>query len=151
MGYAPELWGPSTWDTIHLLCYTAPATLTASDQLRYTAFFKALPYVLPCASCSQHLLEHYENHPIESYIHSGTALFEWSVHIHNTVNEMLGKPMVSVEDARALWKKRLGTVGDTSAAPDLRVFQSGWYKGVFIALALMSVVVAVYLVRRKKK
>jgi hypothetical protein len=150
MGYAPEIWGPSTWNTIHLLCYTAPETLSAGEQLRYTAFFKALPYVLPCATCSAHLLKHYEDLPIENAVHTGAALFEWSVHIHNTVNRMLGKPEMSVEDAKSIWKKKLNTVGDSGASmqPDTLFFGSRVYHWVFIILVLFVFALAFYLLRK---
>lgn len=149
MGYAPDLWGPSTWHTIHLLCYTAPETLSAGDQLRFTAFFKALPYVLPCATCSQHLLSHYESHPIENAVATRDSLFEWSVQIHNAVNEMLGKPIMTLEDAKARWKTTMG--GMSATAPDVVFFQTPMYRWVFIALALFAVVLAVFLLTRMKK
>lgn len=155
MGYAPDLWGPATWDTIHLLCYTAPETLGAAEQLRYIAFFKALPYVLPCASCSQHLLGHYESHPIENAVASRDSLFEWSVAVHNAVNVMLGKPVMPLETARQRWAKRLGTVGAGAGAgndaPEMRLFGARGYAWILVAFALFAIVLAVFLLTRKQK
>lgn len=146
MGYAPELWGPSTWHTIHLLCYTAPATLTATDQLRYITFFKALPFVLPCASCSEHLQEHYKEHPIEEFVGTQASLFEWSVHIHNTVNKMLGKPIVSLESAKALWSQHLKMdAGDVAnGANNDWVIRPRIYAWILILLVLFGIGVAIY-------
>jgi len=148
MGYAPDLWGPSTWHTIHLLCYTAPEILSPTEQLRYITFFKALPFVLPCATCSEHLQAHYKDHPIENYIGSQASLFEWSVHIHNTVNQMLGKPLVSLETAKTIWANHLkmdagnrnnGIYGDN------RNFGVNGYRWMFVSLALFAVVAGIYI------
>ena len=157
MGYAPDLWGPSTWHTIHLLCYTAPTTLSASEQLRYTAFFKALPFVLPCATCSEHLQAHYTEHPVENYVGSQASLFEWSVHVHNAVNKMLGKPEVSLETATSIWSNHLkmdassGSSGIKDADGN-RLFgvpSSKVYAILLVVIALFGVGAAVYLTRRE--
>lgn len=147
MGYAPDIWGPSTWHTIHLLCYTAPAILSATEQLRYITFFKALPFVLPCATCSEHLQEHYKTHPIENYVGSQASLFEWSVHIHNTVNQMLGKPIVSLESAKAIWAAHLKMDGGDSAISGVYDSSLGTngYRWIFISLALFAVIAGIYL------
>jgi len=149
MGYAPDIWGPSTWHTIHLLCYTAPVTLSPTEQLRYTTFFKALPFVLPCASCSEHLQEHYKQHPIENFVSSQASLFEWSVHIHNTVNQMLGKPIVSLEKAKSIWENHLkmegGSTGMGVGVGDTVPAGSMSYATVLILIALFAIAVAIYL------
>lgn len=150
MGYAPDLWGPSTWDTIHLLCYTAPESLNATEQLQFVAFFKALPYVLPCATCSQHLLSHYETNPVENAVATRQSLFAWSVQIHNAVNEMLGKPTMTVEEATRRWRTKMGGVS-SATAPDVMFFQSPIYRWVFIALVLLALVLAIFLIMRMRK
>lgn len=155
-GYRPDTWGPTVWDTIHLLCWTAPATLDPSAQMRYTAFFKSLPYVLPCASCSEHAISHLDAVPIENAVGSRDALFEWSVQYHNAVNKMLGKPEMTLAAARARWEKRMGPGrkedGEGAEAEAGRGAE-GWLmkvvgnRWVYILLALMVVVGALGLVR----
>lgn len=142
MGYAPERWGSSTWHTIHLLCYTAPPVLSATEQLRYTTFFNALPFVLPCATCSEHLQENYKQYPIEQYVGSQASLFEWSVQIHNAVNRILGKPEVSLETAKALWDKKMTMHPGESMANSVDAslgLSSGVYAWVLGVLALMAI------------
>ena len=132
MGLAPDAWGPSVWASIHILCYAAPDELTPAHQQQYIAFFKALPYLLPCSSCSVHLLEHYQSLPVESSVSGRAALFAWSVQLHNAVNELLGKPQWTVEEAEAYWKKRLNTTGSTGFG-NLR-FHWGWMAVVWIGI-----------------
>lgn len=103
MGIEPHVWGPNAWATIHLICLGAPDVLGA-DQLSYKKFFDALPYVLPCEKCRKHLIQHLEKHPMDAALAGGkSTLFTWSVELHNAVNEMLGKPSMSVDDALKFW------------------------------------------------
>lgn len=103
MGIEPHIWGPSAWATIHMICLGAPDVLEA-HQLSYKKFFDALPYVLPCEKCRKHLVQHLEKHPMDAALAGGkSSLFAWSVDLHNAVNEMLGKPKISVADALQFW------------------------------------------------
>jgi Erv1 / Alr family len=151
MGYAPDAWGPTVWDALHLLCYTAPETIDVPTQLRYTAFFQSLPFILPCAACSEHLQEHYKAVPIEGAVGSRKALFEWSVALHNAVNIQLGKPVFPVKDAWALWEKRLGGSSPNAAEESLvRTTGSKWVYGVLGIAVLVGAISVMVLVYRKK-
>lgn len=104
MGLAPNHWGPHVWAAIHLICLGAPEQLSSSQQQAYRTFFEGLAYVLPCASCSKHLLQNLEKVPISQSLSGREELFAWSVRLHNTVNEMLGKQTMSLEDAKERWQ-----------------------------------------------
>lgn len=52
---------------------------------------------LPCGDCRGHAIDYLKAHPV------GTDYFAWTVAFHNAVNERLGKPSTTVDDARALW------------------------------------------------
>lgn len=51
--------------------------------------------------CKKHLEEYLESNPPV-----WQDLFAWSVHLHNDVNERIGKPTISVENAHSVWSKR---------------------------------------------
>lgn len=108
MGISPELWGPYVWATIHLVSLGAPDTIDSSQQLAYITFFNQLPYVIPCSSCAQHLLENMGKTSVslETAAKKGReGLFAWSVELHNIVNRMLKKPEMSAEKARDHWTR----------------------------------------------
>ena len=42
--------------------------------------------------------------PLQPAMVSNQALFEWSVKLHNEVNRRLGKPDVSIQKAKTLYK-----------------------------------------------
>lgn len=99
----PTLWGPHVWAAIHVICLGAPEHFKG-EQLSYQKFFDSLPYVLPCAKCKEHLLQHLEKNPMDAALAGGkTTLFTWSVQLHNAVNRSLGKPEMSVQDAHDHW------------------------------------------------
>ena len=104
MGIEPTIWGPPTWAAIHLICLGAPENFKGSDQLSYKKFFDALPFVLPCEKCKQHLQQHLEKHTMDGALSGGRkTLFAWSVELHNIVNRSLNKPTMSVEEAMKIW------------------------------------------------
>jgi hypothetical protein len=54
--------------------------------------------VLPCFWCRLHFSQVLAEYPIPD-----TEVFKWSVDVHNLVNERLGKPVVSFEEALTHW------------------------------------------------
>jgi len=106
MGIDPNHYGPYFWATIHFICLGAPApnNLTEEQRRGFIYFFNNLHYVIPCASCGEHLKNNMMKiKSIEEALSSGD-LFNWSVDLHNMVNQMLSKPEVSYEDAYMFWK-----------------------------------------------
>lgn len=153
MGLAPELWGPSFWSTIHLLCLGAPKDISDVIQLQYMAFFNALPYVIPCGTCSQHLLENYKKYPLENYLSSQDKLFQWSVLLHNEVNRSLNKPIWTEEEARAHWSKKINGFTNSSGES---VSSNSYLKRismVLLSLVAIGIVIVgiIYMIRLFKK
>ena len=100
MGIDPRLWGPSGWRFIHFVCLGAPEVLQPEQQKHYADFLHALAYVLPCGQCQMHYRENLRKHPLTSEVLATRAsLFEWSVAMHNEVNKMHGKPLLTAAEA----------------------------------------------------
>jgi len=49
-------------------------------------------------SCKSFFLQFLHNRPLPA-----TNQFEWSFQLHNNINAKLGKPLLSLEDARDIW------------------------------------------------
>jgi hypothetical protein len=103
MGISPNCWGPYVWAAIHLICFGAPDQIDAASKTAYATFFNQLPYVIPCATCAQHLQKNLAADPVEPHLNNKEHMFQWSVRLHNTVNKQLGKPEMSLEHARVFW------------------------------------------------
>jgi hypothetical protein len=93
MGVSPDVWGPSLWGAFHALCLTGTIT---------SEFVQEFANVIPCPACAMHFRDILETFPFEQ----AEDKFQWSVRIHNQVNERLGKPIVRVEEARVKWSSR---------------------------------------------
>lgn len=100
----PRSWGPATWDMIHSVAFTAPATLTAEQKQQYTAFYTSLGDVLPCPGCRVHYNRHIQKHPPDTS--SRDALFRWTYDLHNIVNRVHGKPQPALETVVARYERR---------------------------------------------
>ena len=104
MGVLPSTWGPNVWSSIHYICIGSPEVFSDTDRTNYTNFIMSLQHVLPCNTCQEHLAENLSKVPLDEHALTGRdGLFEWSVNLHNTVNTMLNKKTMSLEDAKALW------------------------------------------------
>ena len=103
MGYNAELWGSEGWHFIHFICLNYPDQPTEVDKREYKKFFELLPIVMPCPPCGYHFEENMKTDPIR--LDSKKELFEWSIDMHNKVNDMNEKKILSYEEAYAeIWK-----------------------------------------------
>lgn len=93
MGVPPNIWGPNLWGTLHLLCLTG--TITPNFVQEFTS-------AIPCSMCSGHFSQLVSENPLPE-TQDPSVLFEWSVLLHNKVNEKLGKPIISVDQAMRHW------------------------------------------------
>ena len=89
----PELWGPAMWLMIHLVAHSSPGNVHIFQRM-----MTALARAIPCETCKTHLSDYLRQHPIRN----NNNIFQWSVDLHNAVNERLGKDVVSLEEATRL-------------------------------------------------
>jgi hypothetical protein len=90
----PKEFGPHYWAVIHMACLNRGPD-HASELLK---FVHALPGILPCLNCTEHLEKNLVDLPFDP-----KDPFRWSVNLHNTVNKQLGKPVISYEQALQHW------------------------------------------------
>lgn len=121
MGIQPNVWGPSLWMSIHLICMGAPAAFHPTEAAHYKAFFQHLGPVLPCEACREHYAGHMASHgaALDQALQLGKdALFRWSVDLHNAVNKQNGKRVWSYEEAQAFWSAKIeGQVTEDAGSP----------------------------------
>ncbi len=92
MGLCPKSFGPYFWGAFHLAC------LAAIDKEALKTFIETYQMVLPCFGCRLHFSKLLAENPIPDI-----DQFRWSVDIHNIVNERIGKPIMTYEDALKHW------------------------------------------------
>jgi len=110
MGLSPKVWGKDGW---RFILYVALA-YDPSKKEEYLKFFQNLPEILPCPACGIHFKQNLEKHPPK--MGNAKELFNWTVDMHNFVNEMNGKKQITYEEAHdELFKKKIKTSDFTNA------------------------------------
>lgn len=97
------MWANPLWWIIHYSAYYAPKPITSEWKLAYVAFMSCLQNVLPCSICRAHIKENLPKNDIQSCFTSSDKIFEWTWKLHNTVNESLQKPLISLEECKKVY------------------------------------------------
>jgi hypothetical protein len=97
--------GRRAWSALH--------SYEGCDQNWYLIWRNMIPTGCSCQSSAHAMLAQY---PPDCS--SPETFFDWGVFIHNMINEKLGKPIMSHEEARKLWRgdKPDGTTQDSGEA-----------------------------------
>jgi hypothetical protein len=113
MGVPPEIWGPNLWGTLHLVCIAGTIT---------PEFVQEFTKVIPCPMCAGHFADISKENPLPESS-DPFVLFEWSVYLHNLVNERIGKPIFTVEQALERWTSPVpAPVPDADPHFDFKIF-----------------------------
>ena len=93
----PEIWGPRAWASLHAFAASYPETARPADVARARAWLHRVR--VPCGACQvkyDMLLMGLEDADVQGR----ERLFEWTVRVHNTVNVLLGKPVMPDSEAK---------------------------------------------------
>lgn len=90
-----EVWGPPAWYLIHHI--TRNIIDKTFDQIAIVNFFTILWVFIPCAICRNHYMDHVKKDPYIHYITNGNDLDRWGFELHNKINKMLDKSIMSYE------------------------------------------------------
>lgn len=81
-----------------------PRSPTAHDKSAARDFVEGVLRRLSCSDCRRHALEWFQGASRDPALFAGRErLFEGLVRFHNDVNRRIGKRVVSVGEARAIW------------------------------------------------
>lgn len=94
------IYGPGSWLCLHLMA------LAATDDRRKQSFLDFLDLLktsYPCHKCRQHMTAYFTAYPVQAHWNEDQGFFRWSVKFHNAVNQRLGKPLITYEQALAIY------------------------------------------------
>lgn len=99
MNLEPKLWGPSFWTTLHYI--SASYDINPNPNIRSTMknFIHSLPVFLPCKECQDHAFDFIKSSDLDKVVQNRKELFLFFFNFHNTVNNRLNKPPMSIHDA----------------------------------------------------
>ena len=103
---SPEVNGPPFWFTLHNGAAYLPATLSPISAQRVRNFIDGIPEMQPCTKCSEHARAYIEDNKDRiNNMTKGDEFFRFFVDFHNYVNKSLNKPIVSYDEAYAMYRK----------------------------------------------
>ena len=88
-----EIWGPLKWEEFHKKTSSGETI----DRLRI--WVDLFLRTLPCMECAKHGVLIFREIPLKE----GEDPFEWGVRFHNAVNQLLGKPEMTLAQAKEIW------------------------------------------------
>jgi hypothetical protein len=83
-------WGPHIWSELHSLA-------KEENKEAFKAKLESLTKTLPCVKCRKNLATYLKEHPYKS---GSTETYAWR--LHNAVNKDLGKPILTLKQARVV-------------------------------------------------
>lgn len=99
----PTVWGPGEWNWIHT---NALQVCTLNAAYYFASRLRQRCNSLPCQNCRQHAMSYLSSNPPEQWavqFNDDTAMFRYTVEMHNYVNRRLGKPIISMDQAHQIW------------------------------------------------
>jgi hypothetical protein len=83
------------WHTIHVVALSYPSNPNYAQKRAAKEFYESMAELIPCPMCREHYKEHLKKLPLSPHLDRRDDLFRWTVQLHNEVNIMLKKPVVS--------------------------------------------------------
>ena len=95
----PNIFGSSLWKSVHFIALGFPDNPDDQQKQQYAIWFHNLSNVIPCEKCAFEYSKLLEKYPPDDYMTDSLSLFQWTVFIHNEVNDTLGKQRLSFNEA----------------------------------------------------
>ena len=101
-------WGKNAWYFLHT------SALNYNDinyrRVKYLEFYKNFISLIPCPVCKRHFIDNLKRieYNLENNINSDN-IFNWTVDLHNEVNRINGKKIVSYSEARILHRGEISS------------------------------------------
>lgn len=106
----PSVWGPHAWKFLHIMAENYPKNPCPLVRSKAKQFINALPFMLPCETCSVHAMAFIDEHnaELDTIVSSRDTLANFFVKFHNYVNQRYGKKVYStpfdIKQIRSLYK-----------------------------------------------
>ena len=100
----PTLWGPSLWTSMHYITFSYPDNPTNNDKQNIKSFFENVGQILPCEKCRINFAKHLSIYPLtDDILNSRYELINWLINIHNEVNKINGKKILSYDEVMKIY------------------------------------------------
>lgn len=143
MNIDPAIWGPNLWRSLHSITFAYPNNPTNNIKQSTLSFFSTLGQLLPCEKCRLNYSQHLRTHPLTDHVLSSRdLLMNWLIDIHNEINMLLGKPVISREHAKELIEQN---------NQQTNLFIDNTYTKMITILIIIIVIIVLFIVLWYKK
>lgn len=99
MSFVPaHVWGPPFWFFLHTIAMHYPERPNEHTKKQYYELLTHLPLFLPATDSQHRFAQLLEQYPVSPYLTNRLSLMRWMHFIHNQVNVLLEKPILSFSD-----------------------------------------------------
>jgi len=104
------VWGAALWKYMHYSAANYPDNPSDQEIKDMKSWLECLATTIPCNNCAKHFKSYIDTYKSKLYdiCSSKSTLFEFLVDIHNKVNERLGKPIMTLDEAYAIYGGKKG-------------------------------------------
>lgn len=95
-----ETWGPSLWHILHTIAKQYPMRPSPRDKYNASQMINILAFIIPCFKCQKHYMENITKY--KPNFDNRENFFKWTVKIHNIVNKLNNKKILTVSQAYKL-------------------------------------------------
>lgn len=99
----PPPWTFILWQFLHGFSLYIDNYGTVLQKEKWINVLETSDTVMFCMKCKNHFNQYKQEHPIRN----AASSFEWTVHLHNSVNIKLNKNTMSFDDAHSEWTRRM--------------------------------------------
>lgn len=94
--------GNTGWAYLHTMAAYYPPKASKAEQVHMKEFLERFAEFYPCGSCGEHMLQDMDRNPPDLKGQSSFSL--WMCHMHNRVNQRLGKSIFDCSKVDERWK-----------------------------------------------
>ena len=99
MKFDPAIWGEHYWFFLFTVALSYPQNPNKITKRKYYDLIQNMPLFIPDDLSRENFCKILDRYPVSPYLDSQMAFVKWVHFIHNKINELLGKPLVSFLDA----------------------------------------------------
>jgi hypothetical protein len=141
-GYDAEIWGPHFWFFMHTIAMNYPDRANDVTRRKYYDLIQNMPIFIPNVEMGNRFSRLLDQYPVTPYLDKRESFIRWTVFIHNKVNTILGKPVMTLESAIESYNKlyvpaKLEMYGETSIHNNV----VSVYSAIILALLLVAYMV----------
>ena len=156
--FNPNIWGPKAWFFIDSIVLSYPNNPSNTEKNLYKNFLYSLKDILPCESCRNHFSINLNDIPLSSYyLKSRNNLIEWIIKIHNRVNIINNKKLISKNEFIDYYKNNYNCDIDLYEDLNNNINNNDInnnnnkiiFNNYYITLILIFIIIILYLIYKK--